>query len=136
MDKLIEILLPIILAIESGGNFNAVGDGGKALGAYQIHAAYWSDGCGFLGVHWDYKTATDPERSKAVVRAYLTHYGKLYERETGKKATAEVLAAIHCSGPKGGQKLKTNKNVQKYVQKIKDELKRQGKDNDRNMETN
>ena len=40
----IERLLNAIARIESHYDPNAVGDGGRALGAYQIHRVYWEDG--------------------------------------------------------------------------------------------
>jgi hypothetical protein len=46
----IERLLDAIAHIESHYDPNAVGDGGRALGAYQIHRVYWEDGTALLGV--------------------------------------------------------------------------------------
>ena len=31
------------MMVESGGNINAVGDGGKAIGPFQLHEVYWQD---------------------------------------------------------------------------------------------
>ena len=45
----IERLLDAIARIESHGDPNAVGDGGRALGVYQIHRVYWEDGHGTPG---------------------------------------------------------------------------------------
>jgi len=104
MKELILSLLPILAQVESNNNPNAVGDNGKALGLYQIHAGYWEDGCNFLEVDWPYGWAKKPKYASQIVTAYLMYYGDLYEKKTGKKATAEVLCRIHNSGPLGYKK--------------------------------
>ena len=63
----VERLLAAIARIESHGDPNAVGDGGRALGAYQIHRAYWEDGTALLGVNWPHRDATDPKKTRRVV---------------------------------------------------------------------
>lgn len=89
-------LLDAIAIVESNGNPHAVGDGGRALGAYQIHRAYWKDGTKFLGVTWSYEQAKDPDKAREVVRAYLLHYGK-------DKGLLDK-ARIHNGGPRGYRK--------------------------------
>lgn len=103
-------LIDAIGVVESNNNDDAVGDNGKSIGRYQIQKAYWIDGTEYLKVDWPYKDAHNPYKARKVVEAYLTRYGK------GK--TIEQLAAIHNSGPKGAEKLKTNKNIQEYVKKV------------------
>ena len=34
-----------IAQVETGEDYNAIGDNGKALGAYQLHRSAWIDGC-------------------------------------------------------------------------------------------
>jgi hypothetical protein len=92
----IEQLLDAIARIESHGNANAVGDGGRALGAYQIRRAYWEDGTQLLGVDWPHRDATDPKKARRVVKAYLLHYGQ------GKSLLE--MARIHNGGPHGHEK--------------------------------
>ena len=92
----IERLLDAIARIESHCDPNAVGDGGRALGAYQIHRAYWEDGTGLLGVNWPHRDAADPKKARRVVKAYLLHYGK------GKSLLE--MARIHNGGPHGDKK--------------------------------
>jgi len=94
-----ERLLDAIARIESQGDPNAVGDGGRALGAYQIHRTYWQDGTELLGVDWPYRDATDSKKARRVVKAYLLHYGK------GKSLIE--MARIHNGGPHGGRKKAT-----------------------------
>lgn len=114
MEAMITMLLPLLAQIESSNNPNAIGDGGRAIGLYQIHNVYWTDGIEYMKVDWPYKRAYDPKYAEQVVRSYLTRYGKHYERVTGKKATLEVLARIHNGGPNGWKK----KATLKYWQKI------------------
>ena len=92
----IERLLDAIARIESHCDPNAVGDGGRALGAYQIHRVYWEDGTEFLGVDWPHRDAIDPKKARRVVKAYLLHYGK------GKSLLD--MARIHNGGPHGHKK--------------------------------
>jgi len=95
----LERLLDAIAQVESNNYSRAVGDGGRALGRYQIHKAYWKDGIRILGVKWSYRDASDPQKARQVVRAYLSHYGK------GK--TLIQIARIHNGGPRGYRKKAT-----------------------------
>lgn len=95
----IERLLDAIARIESHYDSNAVGDGGRALGAYQIHRVYWEDGTALLGVDWPHRDATDPKKARRVVKAYLLHYGN------GKSLIE--MARIHNGGPCGYRKKAT-----------------------------
>jgi len=102
----IERLLDAIARIESHCDPNAVGDGGRALGAYQIHRVYWEDGMKLLGVDWPHRDATDLKKARRVVKAYLLHYGK------GKSLIE--MARIHNGGPHGYKK----KTTLPYARKI------------------
>jgi len=84
---------------ESKGDPNAIGDGGRAIGPYQIHKAYWIDGTRFLGVSWPYSSARDPLKAMAVVRAYTEHYARPF--------TPENIARVHNGGPHGSRKAAT-----------------------------
>jgi len=95
----LERLLDAIARIESRCDPNAVGDGGRALGAYQIHRVYWQDGTELLGVDWPYRDATDSKKARRVVKAYLLHYGK------GKSLIE--MARIHNGGPRGHERKAT-----------------------------
>ena len=93
----IEQLLDAIARIESHCDPSAVGDGGRALGVYQIHRVYWEeDGTEFLGVDWPHRDAIDPRKARRIVKAYLLHYGK------GKSLLD--MARIHNGGPHGHKK--------------------------------
>lgn len=105
-DAEIDRLLDAIARVESNRNALAVGDGGRALGVYQIHEMYWKDGTRFLGVDWSYDQAKDPAKARQVVRAYLLHYGQ------GKSLLQK--ARIHNGGPAGHRK----KATVSYARKI------------------
>lgn len=77
-------LLDKIAMVESNYNYEAVGDKGKALGAWQMHEASWRESCqryarkdcaGFSP--WDdfaknhKKFASDPDISRLVAKMYL-----------------------------------------------------------------
>ena len=92
----IDLLLDAIARVESRNDPNATGDGGRALGPYQIHRAYWADGTRFLGVHWSFADARDPHKAREVVRAYLLTYGR--------GCSLLEMARIHNGGPAGYKK--------------------------------
>ena len=97
-------MLDAIRTVETGGPAdpaNAVGDGGKALGPYQIHYGYWLDATErdpalrSLG----YQSVRDQATAERVVLAYLTRYAPLWDLRT--------CARIHNGGPKGHRKPST-----------------------------
>ena len=106
-------LLAAIRQVESHGNDKAVGDGGKAIGPYQVWRVYWQDAVEFdktLG--GSYQDCYDPAYAARVVRAYMARYAP-------KGASDEQLARIHNGGPKGHQKEATVA----YWAKVQKELK-------------
>ena len=69
-------LLDAICWVESRGDVEAVGDGGRSLGAYQITKPYWTDASQQLGVGWDYHAYVRSEwHCRRVIRAYWRRYG-------------------------------------------------------------
>ena len=92
-------LLDAIATVESQNGLRPVGDGGRAIGPYQIHRDYWRDGTRFLGGDWPYEDARNGVKAREVVRAYLLYYGK------GKSLIE--LARIHNGGPDGDRKAST-----------------------------
>ncbi len=109
-----ERMLDAIKQVECSGVENPPdGDGGKAIGNFQIWYAYWVDAVQFdKTIGGTYQDCRKPEYARKVVRAYLTRYG-------GKNATAEVYSRIHNGGPKGHKKSATLK----YWRKIQKHLK-------------
>ena len=90
-----------ICQVETGGEAdpaNAVGDGGKAIGPYQIHKAYWVDATQYdKTIGGTYAECKDKAYATKVVMAYFRRYAP-------KNATVEDLARIHNGGPKGHRK--------------------------------
>ncbi len=94
-------MLDAIRTVETGGHAdpaNAVGDGGRALGPYQIHYGYWVDATErdpalrALG----YQSVRDQAIAERVVLAYLTRYAPSWDLRT--------CARIHNGGPRGHRK--------------------------------
>lgn len=109
---LTDSLLDAIRQIESSGDDAAIGDGGKAIGPYQIWRAYWLDACEYDPSlkSRGYEACFEPDYARRVVIAYLSRYG------AGK--SAKDLARIHNGGPKGHRKTATLE----YWNKIEDAM--------------
>lgn len=107
--------------VESSGSNNPPdGDGGKAIGPYQIWEVYWKDAVEFdksLTKNGEtYQSCRDIEYAKRVVIAYMNRYCN--ERRLGRVPTVRDMAATHNGGPNGFKKIDTNKNLQRYVEKF------------------
>ena len=106
-------LLAAIRQVESHGNDKAVGDGGKAIGPYQVWRVYWQDAVEHdKTIGGKYEDCYNPAYAEKVVRAYMARYAP-------KGASLETLARIHNGGPKGHQKEATVA----YWAKVQKELK-------------
>jgi len=114
--KELEALVNAIRQVETGGEAipaNAVGDGGKAIGPFQIWEAYWKDAVEFdSSIGGMYADCKDEKYARRIVKAYLSRYAP-------KGATIKDLARIHNGGPKGHLK----KATLKYWDKVWKELK-------------
>lgn len=101
-EEQLDKLLDAIVAVETGGESdpdNAVGDGGKALGAFQVWRSYWVDAVE-RNPHLKsrgYAAVKDRAYARQIVIAYFKRYAP-------KNATMEDLARIHNGGPKGYKK--------------------------------
>ena len=93
-------LLAAIRKIESGGlkdgGRRATGDGGRAIGPYQIHKPYWEDSK-IPGKHDDCR---EPEYARRVVLAYW----KRYAPKALEALDAQTLARVHNGGPAGAKR--------------------------------
>jgi len=119
MDALISALLPFLVLVESGGDPNAIGDNGLAVGILQIHPVYLRDVNRILDRgEFELEDRLNPERSMVMATIYLRHYGTRYRRLTGKEPTFEVLARIHNGGPDGWK----NPATVRYWKKVRDVL--------------
>lgn len=108
-------LLDAIRAVESGGDDRAVGDDGRAIGAYQIWSVYHQDAtewCKELAGTW--AECYDRTHAERIVVAYWHRYC----RQALKDGDLEVLARVHNGGPKGAKKTATLK----YWVKVKAQL--------------
>jgi len=92
-------LLDALRKVESGGlkdgGRKATGDGGKAIGPFQIHKPYWEDSK-VPGKHDDCR---DPEYARKVVQAYW----KRYAPKALEAVDVESLARVHNGGPDGAK---------------------------------
>lgn len=119
LSDIINELIPVMIQVESSGDDNAVGDGGKAVGCLQIWPIYVDDCNRILKKRW-FNTADRVSRSKSIsmTRTYLYHYGKAERvQPTSREDWMLKLAAMHNADPSGYLNLDT-----KYVKKIKREL--------------
>ena len=92
-------LLHALKMAESGCKSDAIGDNGKAVGILQLHKVYVDDANRIAGCkQYNYNDRYDVRKSEEMTRIVLTHYGKHYERKTGKRCTDEILARIHNRG--------------------------------------
>ena len=109
----IKNLLKAIQQVESGGNAAAVGDHGRAIGAFQIHLAYWVDAVEHdPKIGGEYSDCFNPAYAEKIVRSY-------WDRYAPERASVEQLARIHNGGHNGHNKSSTIK----YWNKVKGILK-------------
>ena len=121
MNDLLAILLPALAIVESSGNPKAVNAKENACGLYQIRPIYLADVNRILGKEaYTLDDRFDPQKSAEIVKIYLTHYGKVYQKQTGKTPTLEVLARIHNGGPSGWKK----ESTKDYWKKLRNKLER------------
>jgi len=114
-DKEFEIFFQAIQYIETGGEknpFEAIGDGGRSLGPYQISKDYWTDS----NTKGQYRFVKNKYYSRKVMKNYWNRYCK----EELKNKNFEVLARVHNGGPKGMRKTSTKdywKKIKAYINK-------------------
>ena len=111
-------LLCSIITVESNGKVDAVGDGGKAIGILQIHACVVVDVNRVHGTSFSLADRYNPDKSLDIAYLYLSHWGKSYQRKTGKAPTTETLSRIWNGGPNGWKKEATVK----YWNKVNNQL--------------
>ena len=104
MDSLILCLIPLLIQVESGGRSDAVGGNGRAVGVLQIWKITVDDVNRISGKNYTYADRLNREKSIEMCRISLLHYGKHYEKTTGKKVTMEVLARNWNGNPVNGYK--------------------------------
>lgn len=122
MESVIAVLLSALIAVESGGRADAVGRSGESIGILQIHPGCVHDINRVTGRAYTLRDRWNAAKSREMCTAYLSHYGRLYERRTGRNADAEVLARMWNGGPRGYAK----ESTRRYWRKVQAELRRQG----------
>ena len=104
-------ILRAIAQVESNHNDDAIGDGGKAIGRYQIHKVYWMDAVQYdPSIGGKYEDCKDPVYARKIVVAYLSRYAPNWNIDT--------VAGIHNGGPKGHLKNATKV----YRRKVKEAM--------------
>lgn len=107
-------LIAAIIHVESSGDDNAVGDGGKAVGAFQIWPVMLKDCNRIVGEErWTNEDRTDRAKSRAMFLAYSRHYAKHHADWSN-----EGIARRWNSGPKGH----TKQVSEKYWAKVKKQM--------------
>ena len=114
------ILLAALIAVESSGDPDAIGDNGLAFGCLQLHAAYVQDAAQFAGENWEHEDAFHPATAERIVRAYMARYAT--QKRLGRSPTYEDISRIHNGGPNGHRKAATDG----YWLKVKKELAKRG----------
>jgi len=102
MKAILEILIPVLIQVESGGDVNAIGDGGKAVGCLQIHEIMVDDVNriaemqGWWDVHnfYNYDEFTlddrfDENKSIQMCEYYLEYYYNRYVKWYKDNGTSE-----------------------------------------------
>lgn len=111
MNAALALLFSAIVAVESGGNVRAVGDGGRAAGPAQIWAVTVQDVNRIYGTRYTLADRRDLGKSAEIFRLYTDHYGKRY----GDPITDETRARIWNGGPSGPR----NPRTLKYWSKVR-----------------
>ena len=99
-DYTLDQILDAIRIVETGkrpdSGRSSNGDGGRALGPFQIHSEYWKD----ARVPGKYDDCRDLAYARRVVLAYWCRYCP----EALARLDAEVLARTHNGGPTGAKR--------------------------------
>ena len=99
-------ILFVLMTVESGGDINAAGDDGKAIGAFQLHGCYVQDAAEHADLPWVHEDAWFPSQSGQIVKAYMARYAT--EERIGRPVTVEDICRIHNGGPNGYKKSSTD----------------------------
>ena len=100
--RLQEILRAIRMVESSGQLSPPDGDGGEAIGPYQIHEIYWRDAVAAdPDLAWGtYQACRSLDYAEAVIRAYMLQWVP----GAWRSGNAEVIARTHNGGPTGAAK--------------------------------
>ena len=113
-------LLDAIEQVESGGDPNAVGDGGRAIGAYQIWPIMVDEVNRILGEDkYTYKDRWDREKSREMCNIFLDNARRYVRIKKGSEPTLQELGRCWNGSYQGWNSKKTIK----YGEKIEEVLK-------------
>jgi len=95
-------ILDAIRFVESGDRDDVPdGDGGLAIGPYQIHRAYWQDAIeAEPGLGGDYEDCRARDYAERVIAAYMRRWAP----GAWRAGDGEVVARVHNGGPRGDTK--------------------------------
>jgi len=110
----LERLLDAIEQVESGGKAGAIGDGGQAVGAYQLWPVYVKDANRIAGTKYTLSDRYDRNKSREITRIVLAHYGK--------NVPFDKWAVIHIDP--GKRKDWDRPAAKEYLRKINEAMKR------------
>ncbi len=119
-----KILLLVLIFIESSGNDKAVN--GEAAGCLQITPILVKDVNRIAGTNFTLEDRFDRQKSIEMAQIYLTYYGKVYTKKTGKEPDNEVYARMWNGGPNGWKK----ESTRDFWLKVKAELEKQQDEDD------
>jgi hypothetical protein len=118
-------LLDAIEWVESKGDADAVGDNGRAVGAYQLHKIYVDEVNRLLGNEtYSYEDRWDKAKSRQMTHIYLLYHAFTAQTELrlleykGSFGRFEILARIHNGGPQGYKK----ESTKAYWLKVKERM--------------
>jgi hypothetical protein len=103
-------LIPALIAVESAGKTDAIGDGGRAVGCLQIWPIMVEDVNRIAGTNYTLADRLDRKKSIEMAKIYLTHYAAA--------GTIEHAARKWNGGPAGHTKPATIA----YWKKVKTQL--------------
>ena len=114
-------VLAAIRYVESNNDPNVKdGDGGKAIGVYQIWEDYWKDAAEYGNMTGTYQDCRDPKYADKTVRNYMPRY--CTSKRLGRKPMLKDIAFMHVGGPKApwatGKKLENCEIHWGKVQKV------------------
>ncbi len=96
LDEILDAIRTVETGGESDGGRHATGDGGLAIGPFQIHRAHWLD----TRLAGKYEDCRDP----AYARREVVAYWRRYCPDALVELDAQVLARVHNGGPRSSGK--------------------------------
>ena len=94
-------VLDAVAFVESGGKHSAVGDAGKARGAWQMHRAAWQDAAARLRVAWPFTDAHDLHKARLIAAEHLRWLNAQFVQRTGRTPTPADSYALWNLGVAG-----------------------------------